>query len=251
MGMIRHATYYSGDYLVTGMWQAGVIAQMLHDGGDIILFEKATGERVSVHLIESSIELYEIRKILEANTEDGIYTVFMLWTTMMVPTQGRLFKLTEWMAGFLALNGGFTYAYDIIHEEVYIFPVFLRGEGDVRLTEYGLTIDIGKLTCRTMHTSLPGLSDTWKVADFVGTGEADPSHVPPPLAAPDERELNPYYVILGVMPGDDLETIKQAYRALARITHPDANPAPDATEQMQRLNDAYDRVLAALEGELE
>src|SRR5690242_726939 len=133
MGLIRIETYHAGGYLIEGLWQTGQIRQMLHDGADIILFEKITGEKVSVHLIDSGIELYEIRKILNENAEQGIYTLFMLWGVMMVPPQGKVFRMTEWMDAFLALNQGCAYAYDIIDGEIYLYPVYFRGVGDLRV----------------------------------------------------------------------------------------------------------------------
>jgi len=41
--------------------------------------------------------------------------------------------------------------------------------------------------------------------------------------------------------------VKTAYRNLARKIHPDVNKAPDATAQMQALNEAYRRLMATFE----
>jgi molecular chaperone DnaJ len=58
--------------------------------------------------------------------------------------------------------------------------------------------------------------------------------------------LEGYYLLLGVEPGDSRETIKKAYRLLARRYHPDLNDASDAHEHMQRLNDAYVKLIESL-----
>ena len=58
--------------------------------------------------------------------------------------------------------------------------------------------------------------------------------------------MNPYEV-LGVSPTDDEETIKRAYRELAKKYHPDRyvnNPLADlAEEKMKEINKAYDMII--------
>src|SRR5215467_9445099 len=54
-----------------------------------------------------------------------------------------------------------------------------------------------------------------------------------------EHEEDNYYVILGVRLDADSDTIKRAYRQLARRYHPDL-AGPDGAMQMKRINRAYD-----------
>ena len=58
--------------------------------------------------------------------------------------------------------------------------------------------------------------------------------------------MNPYEV-LGVSPGADEETIKKAYRELAKKYHPDRyinNPLADlAAEKFKEINNAYDMIM--------
>lgn len=55
-----------------------------------------------------------------------------------------------------------------------------------------------------------------------------------PPAPPD------YYAVLQVSPTAETAIIEAAYRQLARLYHPDVNPAPGAKERMQAINAAYE-----------
>ena len=53
-------------------------------------------------------------------------------------------------------------------------------------------------------------------------------------------EFKDYYTVLGVAPDADDQTIKQAYRKLARQYHPDVNPGDkQAEERFKEINEAY------------
>src|SRR4051794_27828103 len=48
------------------------------------------------------------------------------------------------------------------------------------------------------------------------------------------------YALLGVSPDADADTIKKAYRKLARQLHPDVNPDPEAQAKFQEVGRAYE-----------
>jgi len=242
MGTIRHETYYAGDYIINQLERSGALGKMLHDGADIILFRLRSGEQVSLHLIESGIPVYEIRNILKANAEKDIYTMFLLWCAMMVPEDGREYVMDDWMQAFLALNGDYLYAYDILESDVYLFPVYFRGEGLRRRVEYGTTLRAGQIRVSEVDSRLPDFAGTWKVAHF-GVGPATKRRAQVSLDG-----VKDAYVLLGVSASDDLETIKKAYRLLARRYHPDTNQDDDdTTRSMQQINVAYEMILNSRE----
>ncbi|GAB4516158.1 MAG: hypothetical protein OHK0046_20980 [Anaerolineae bacterium] len=240
MGKVSYQTYNASGYLIDLLRAAGMIRVMHHDGGDIVLFETMAGDKISIHFIDSGIPLYEVRNILKGNEEQGIYTLFMLWVSMMLPHEGQRYLAEDWMEALYHLNNGLIYGYDIYDAEVYIFPVVFEGETRIRQVSYGTTIRARRLTTRKVKTGLPGFMDEWWVADFEGT-TAEHRQT---LAT---TSLAVYYELLGVLPGDDLETIKQAYRVLARRYHPDTNPDADAHEMMQRVNEAYAKISSLFE----
>lgn len=53
-------------------------------------------------------------------------------------------------------------------------------------------------------------------------------------------ERKNYYDILGVSQDATHEEISKAFKQKARKLHPDVNHAPDAKEQFQELNEAYE-----------
>lgn len=244
MRSIRHETYDAGGALIGGLWRSGQIAQMLHDGGDIILFETPTGDSVSIHLIESGIEPYEIRKIVQENSDQGVYTLFMLWAAMMLPLDGGVYEMSDWMRVFLALHDARIYGYEVLSDEMVLFPVWFHPQDGVTfIAEYGARLDLARLVCTVRTPPLLGFDSAWRIADFSGVAIPPPSM---PSAAPLDT-LAACYALLGVSFNADRETIKQAYRTLARRWHPDANAASDATVHMQQLNQAYRQILVALD----
>tara|TARA_B100000886_G_C20260036_1_gene422494 strand:+ start:162 stop:485 length:324 start_codon:yes stop_codon:yes gene_type:complete len=49
-----------------------------------------------------------------------------------------------------------------------------------------------------------------------------------------------YYQILGVATSAEHEVITAAYKALAKLYHPDVNSSKDAEQRMAEINEAYD-----------
>lgn len=60
---------------------------------------------------------------------------------------------------------------------------------------------------------------------------------------PDNFTSRNWWQILKVNPDANLETVRVAYRKLARLYHPDRNFSPDAIAKMQRINSAYEEFL--------
>jgi hypothetical protein len=232
---MRTVTYNAGAYLVEELLRAGVVGRFIEDGGDIILFDNHVGERISIHLIESAIALYEIRQILQGNEAQHIHTLFILWGDRLLPDEGWQVTADDWLVALYSLYGDRVYAYDIYGNEIFIFPVYFDGVGDTRRVRYGSTVHMGSLGVGTVTTPL-GIGRVAGFSLFERRHSARSQH---PLAA--------FFAVLDIESTDDAETVKKAYRLLARRYHPDLNRAADATARMQQINDAYARIMAAFD----
>lgn len=57
------------------------------------------------------------------------------------------------------------------------------------------------------------------------------------------KTLTSYYEVLGVGPNAEAETLRKAYRRLARKHHPDVSKDPRAHENMARINEAFETLI--------
>lgn len=237
---MRFETHHISAQLVHALNYSGAVREIVDDGGDIILLKLRGGESVMVYLIESPIPLYEIRNIFTANTEKSIHTLFVLWSDLLLPSHGRVYIPEDWHEGLLAAYGDKIYGYEVYRSHMYIYPVHFYpiGSAPHRRIVHGDPVEIGTIGCATVETRHPDLTGTWWVAAFAGwTQPYDTS----------EHTLAAYYQMLNVAESADRETIKSAYRDLARRYHPDLNDDPDANARMQAINHAYTLIMQTFE----
>lgn len=238
--MVRFDTYNASAHLVRQLETSGKV-EVVHDGGDNLLVQLASGELVSIHLIETVIPPYEIRQMLVDNDTAMIHTLFVLWGEMFLPENGTLFQPDEWLTVLAALYGDKIYAFGVYGKDIHIFPVYIEKLGFERVVRYGSDVNVAQLgSSVSINTIATG--GMWRIADF---NDHQPYQQQKPLAGSKVKRTS--WEILGISQEMDRETIKRIYRQLAMQFHPDVNPSRNATEQMQVLNEAYDAVLREIE----
>jgi len=239
---MRFDTHRISALLINELQRGHPRLEVTYDGGDIIRVALPNNENVLIYLIETPITIYEIMGIVAANTAVGAYSLFILWCDLLLPVHGTRYRPNDWMAALMALHGDKIYAFDAYYgDEFYIFPVYFEGTGAERLIRHGGAIDATQLVGATVQIESPLMAGTWRMANFE-PGEDTPQHVPTVVSA-----LTVYFRRLGIAATTDREAIKGAYRRLARKFHPDLNTTAEATERMQAINEAYERILAALD----
>lgn len=241
MAVVRFDTYRASMYLVYRLTHAG--AHILDDGGDIILVRLPTGEQVSIHLIETPIPPYEIKSTLLYNQANDAHTLFILWADMLLPPEGHLVDLWDWEEALLPLYGNRIYAWDKYGPEVFIFPVHYDREGNYRNIRYGDNLNIHNLRAGEVKVDHGFMSGTWRTAGFVDGEGAYHTYGHRRPTAPPLHALAALYERLQLTPDADIDTIKTAYRRMARKYHPDLNRAPNSTAMMQAINEAYQKIM--------
>jgi len=250
---------YANAYLVRSLIAAG--ADVGENGLDLIELELHSGELVTVHLIERDIDVELIRTMLNEDAERKRASLFMLWSSMLLPDDGTLYHPYDWMMALLTLYGDKIYAFDVYATSVALFPVYFEHQtSDMAFhIRYGDTIDLTRIGVETIHAQ-SYVSGTWRIADF-----EEGRRVPQSNSSSTKRERqadgdatrfnqihgerNPmwvYYDLLGVTATDDAEIVRRAYRTLAMKYHPDLNASPEATQRMQQLNMAYTQIMKLL-----
>jgi hypothetical protein len=253
MAVVRFDTYRASSYLVWQLKHAG--AHILDDGGDIILVRLPDGQQVSIHLIESIMPPYEVRSVLSYNEANNAATLFILWADMLLPPDGHVIEAQEWEVPLLAIYQNRIFAWETFGPEIFIFAVHYQPDGRYYAIRYGETLNMRHMHTETRQTFVPGFTGVWRVAAFTERqhhaqpGEGARVGNDGRSSAPIGGTLESFYLLLQVDADASRDDIKFAYRRLARKYHPDLNKSPDATRQMQAINEAYQKLLATLDDE--
>jgi hypothetical protein len=241
-------TNYVNAHLVYQLEYAGLAIE--HNSFDIVVARLPNGERFAFHLIERDIDVDYIRELLTYNAARGMSTMLLLWCAMLLPEDGVLYPPYDWMSALVELYGGKIYAYENEGPAAWLFPVHFDSVPGTtrRRIRYGEVVNMLRLEAERVHVEghIPG---DWRVAGFGEARVEDDEPIPPPhgragAPAGNRHTLQIYFDTLGVRPDADLETVRRAYRALARLHHPDLNSAAASVRRMQDINRAYAVLLA-------
>jgi hypothetical protein len=231
------------------------VARVDDDGADIVIADLADGQTVIIHLIERLLPVNEIVATLNENTAARRHTLFVLWGDMLLPQDQTPYLPDDWMEVLLTLYDGKIYGYDSYGPYASVFPAFFEAQGGTmtHFVRYGASVNAAGLRCDRVQVNNRFASGHWWVADFgegrsraqadARAGEAPPQHD----IFTSRSSLSICYTLLAVSPDADAPTVRRAYRRLARQHHPDVSASPEATLQMQQINEAYRRIMQALD----
>lgn len=240
---MRFDTNNASSFFVWKMEYADIV-KTVRDEGDILVLTLKTNERIMVHFVERGMSLNELHYHFRTNTSAGLHTLMIFWVDMFLPRDGADYTLPDWLMALADVHGDKVYGYEVAGRSAYFFPVHLRGTGQTRTVRYGNVVDYAQIGCQTVKTASSHLSGTWRIADFEPRGQHARTHTTDALPA-HLAHLSDAYHTLGLALGADLDAVKQAYRSLARLYHPDVATNSGSHQQMKRLNEAYQRIMQA------
>ncbi|NWF71151.1 MAG: J domain-containing protein [Chloroflexi bacterium] len=213
----------------------------VRDQGTLMLELEQPGfiESVIIYLIAGELSVGFIKKAVNNNTHADINTLLIV-SSDLLPADGAYAQPTEALRLLLALYSGKIYAYSVVGQAVRIFPVYISREKPV---SYGAEVELSNLGIDYAEIYSNHIWGVRKVADFTARYFEYRASSPPPRQDP----LQAFYDLLDVPLTASPAEIKKAYRKKARQHHPDADRAPDATQKMQRINEAYEKIMQRFE----
>ena len=238
-------------YLINELNEATTtVADIRHDGTDLILIDLYSGESVIIYLIERVMSINEIKDTLAENAASNLYTLFVLWGDMLLPHEDQYYLPEDWMEALFTLYNGKIYGYDAYGPYASVFPVYFHAQPN-RLEyfiSYGSAINAANLHCDYVHLDTRYLQGFWRVADFSqrvkAGGEETGQHA---NLSSQRNPLAAYYALLEIGMDADRAAVRRAYYRLARRYHPDVSESQDSTGRMQQINEAYKRIMEQFE----
>jgi hypothetical protein len=238
---MRFETIIACQFLVSRLEKAEAV-RSIKDDGDVIQLVLSAGERLNILLIERGINLAEVRYQYETNSKAGIHSLMLLWVDMFLPHDGQETPLTDWMRALMGLHGEKIYGYEVAGREAFVFPIEFRGMEHIRRVHFGNIVNYAAIGGKKISTINPYILGQWLVGGFEKRAQGYRNQ-----GIPQKDAFVVYFDILGVPSDADTETVKRAYRALARLYHPDVNKTEEADARMKRINLAYSKIMERLE----
>lgn len=213
----------------------------VRDEGSLTLELEQPGfiESVTVYLVAGELSLGFIKKAVNNNTRADVNTLFVV-SSDLLPEAGTNTEPDAAMSLLLDLYAGKIYAFSVIGNATKIFPIYISTTHHVT---YGDAVDLANLGIDYVEIYSDHIWGLRKVADFT----VRHFEQRPPKRAQVVNPLQSFYDLLDVPISADQADIKKAYRRKARQYHPDTYHAPDATQKMQNINEAYAKIMKRFE----
>ncbi len=259
-----------------------VQVSIISDTPDLIVYTW-NGVKINIHLVSEPLKTRQAKRLLQDATNIGTASLYLVDASLLPKDHVRNLP-DEGLLAVHALTGDRIYGYRIgTHGpelmQVHFDPINGQNAWDV---QYGPTISLTRLRFYRASIKLRAIKGDWLVADFdtanfwkdndyrnnrerqtrerrqtngkttwqtwsgyqTWAGQTNSPTNAPGLM---KTYLDGCYEALGVKSDADRETVKSAFRKLAREVHPDVSQLPkeEAESKFKTLADAYEYIKAA------
>jgi len=242
---MRFETIIASQYLVYRFEYAQVVTA-IRDEGDLIVLDLKSGQRVMIVLVERGMNLAELQYHFRTNSAQNIYTLMLFWVDMILPPDGSLDEMSDWLSVMVSLHGGKVYGYEVAGRDAFFFPVYFHGKDRKRKVRFGNIVNYAAIGGEVVNTLTPYFPGEWYVAGFEHRKQQYRNYTTDEAAKRDNA-IAVHFDVLGLPDNASVESVKRAYRTLARLYHPDVNETSGADERMKRINEAYQRIIKHLD----
>lgn len=244
----RKPIHYLAAALHVSQHLAGI--RRFDDGALLVTLDQ--GEKIVLTLFEQCPAKDYLEALLIRHRAEGLYSLFML-DGAWLSDEGLALARFEAVEQSLACYSRKIYVYKLFDEHLMILPVYRNAlNGSQDSLYYGPPVHMGDFKCYWLEHE----GQEWALAEFGFKQFWEPKRPPqqpyprgqqtrhkttvPPRKS-DAAQV--YYDILGLSHVANEAEVKQAYRQLAQLYHPDVNGSPEAKAQMQRINEAYRQIM--------
>jgi DnaJ-domain-containing protein 1 len=222
-----------------------------------------SGVLIYIHLIDESIKMPRVRRILESTTGAGIGTLFIL-DAALLPKHRETFEAHQWFLPLQYLANDRVYTYDLRNGNPLIRAArFVSTSRTTFEIQYSDALAVNQIRYQRQTARHNALKGYWMIADFETEVTAQNSGFRPTNGtyqqsatpgsnrsaggtthgAPPSR-LDTAYAALGVSREATRQEVKAAFRKLAFELHPDVShlPKDEAEARFKLLTEAYEYI---------
>ncbi len=211
-----------------------------------------TGKLACIHIVDNAIQTSTVRDIMSLHTNNG-HPALLIVELSLVPPAGHIARIPEWLHAVYHLTNRRIYAYTTYNDQPRLYELHLEtaGRGEYKVA-FGREVVFGnirfnRLSLKERHVKGDWLTVSFSDGKFVGMQgkRADFDETArkwqPGKLVKTTTALIESYTLLEIEPGAKYETVKAAYRRLARQVHPDVSDLPqeEAEARFKSLNIAY------------
>lgn len=238
------------------------------------------GVKINIHLVDEPLKARHMRRQLQEATNIGTGTLYVVADTLLPKDNVRTLP-DEWLLAVHALSGERIYGYQTVSSQYQLIQVHFEPVSGLNAWEvqYGPAVHLERLRFYRASTKPRSIKGDWLVADFdtacfwkendyrnhrerlmrerrrtAGTTwqtwsgfQTWANDTPNAASSPMRTYLDMCYDILGLPSGADRDTVKMAFRKLAREVHPDTSQLPkeEAEARFKALTSAYEYIKSA------